>query len=84
MPPNDHGAYKGPNHAARVSGWAEQTLSLDYFQPATNRFDSPRLAGLPLVRRATGGAALVPHHEDTCGLALPPVKPWQAGDESWG
>ncbi|OWK36218.1 Lipoate-protein ligase A [Fimbriiglobus ruber] len=70
--------------ALRFYGWAEPTLSLGYFQPAASRLDSPRLAGLPWVRRATGGAALVHHHEVTYALALPPGKPWQDGGEPWG
>ena len=42
----------------------------------------PAAGGLPWVRRATGGAALVHHHEVTYALALPPGKAWQSG-ESW-
>ena len=55
----------------RFYAWAEPTLSLGYFQPATDRLADPLLAGLTWVRRATGGTALVHHHEVTYGLALP-------------
>src|SRR5262249_46223745 len=38
-----------------------------------------RLAGLPYVRRPSGGATLVHHHEVTYALALPAGSPWQNG-----
>jgi lipoate-protein ligase A len=62
----------------RFYAWSEPTVSLGYFQPA-----AARLAGLPWVRRSTGGAALVHHHEVTYALALPPGRPWQTPGESW-
>jgi lipoate-protein ligase A len=61
----------------RFYTWAEPTLSLGYFQPAAARLSDPRLTGLPWVRRASGGAALVHHHELTYALALPPGRTWQ-------
>src|SRR4051812_35035035 len=68
----------------RFYTWAEPTLSLGYFQPAAARGSDPRLTELPWVRRASGGAALVHHHEVTYALALPPGRPWQVpGGESW-
>src|SRR5438270_3856913 len=62
----------------RYYAWSEPTLSLGYFQPSNER-----VAGLPWVRRMTGGAALVHHHEVTYSLALPAGRPWQAAGESW-
>ena len=62
----------------RFYTWSEPTLSLGYFQPAVER-----LPGLPWVRRTTGGAALVHHHELTYALALPAEKVWHPSDESW-
>lgn len=64
----------------RFYTWNEATLSLGYFQPAADR---STLAELPWVRRATGGAAIVHHHELTYALALPPGKSWQPAGESW-
>jgi lipoate-protein ligase A len=66
----------------RCYAWSEVTLSLGYFQPAELRLTDPRLAGLPFVRRPTGGHALVHHHELTYALALPAGAPWQ-DRESW-
>jgi lipoate-protein ligase A len=66
----------------RLYGWTEATLSLGYFQPERQRLTDPRTARLPFVRRPSGGAALVHHHEITYALGLPAGPPWQ-GTESW-
>jgi lipoate-protein ligase A len=66
----------------RCYTWNEATVSLGYFQPDAGRGESSNLAGLPWIRRATGGAAIVHHHELTYALALPKGKPWQTA-ESW-
>src|SRR5262249_38799662 len=66
----------------RFYGWCEATVSVGYFQPERLRRADERLAAMPYVRRPTGGAALVHHHEVTYGLALPAGEPWQTG-ESW-
>jgi lipoyl(octanoyl) transferase len=67
----------------RFYGWSAATLSLGYFQPHTVHISDPLLANIPYVRRPTGGAALVHHHELTYALALPAGKPWQTRGESW-
>jgi len=66
----------------RFYGWNEATVSLGYFQPERLRHADERMAALEYVRRPTGGATLVHHHEVTYGLALPGGAPWQTG-ESW-
>lgn len=63
----------------RFYTWAEPTLSLGYFQPAEARVGTP---GVGWVRRSTGGAAILHHHELTYALALPPGADWHGG-ESW-
>lgn len=63
--------------------WSEPTLSLGYFQPASDRHSDPRLARLAWVRRASGGGALVHHHEVTYALALPAGSEWQPKGEAW-
>jgi lipoate-protein ligase A len=50
----------------RFYTWDRPTLSLGYFQPFAER-----LAGLPVVRRQTGGGAIIHHHELTYALVLP-------------
>jgi lipoate-protein ligase A len=69
--------------ALRFYSWTAATLSLGYFQPSGPSRSDPLLAGLPWVRRPTGGEAIVHHHELTYALALPPGRPWQAPGESW-
>ena len=67
----------------RFYTWAEPTLSFGYFQPSACRFDNPRLKELAWLRRASGGGALVHHHELTYALALPPGKAWQTAEPNW-
>ena len=66
----------------RFYGWTAATLSLGYFQPHAVRHTDPRLALLPWIRRPSGGATLVHHHELTYAIALPQGDPWQTG-EPW-
>ena len=55
----------------RVYRWSEPTLSLGYFQSFGDRRLEPAVMDLPVVRRATGGGAIVHHHEWTYCIALP-------------
>jgi lipoate-protein ligase A len=61
----------------RFYAWTEPTLSLGYFQPESARHIREPLAGLPFVRRPTGGQILVHDHEMTYALALPSGHPWR-------
>jgi lipoate-protein ligase A len=76
-----HSAQQG-TASLRFYGWSEPTLSLGYFQPTEARRADPLLASLPYVRRPTGGATLVHHHELTYALALPEGTLW-LGHASW-
>lgn len=49
--------------------WREPTLSLGYFQPFADR--AATLAGVPVVRRITGGGAILHHRELTYSLVVP-------------
>src|SRR6266545_2196139 len=66
----------------RFYTWTEPTLSLGYFQAAEERHSAANLSGLAWVRRSTGGAAIVHHHELTYALALPSAKEWSSA-EHW-
>ena len=66
----------------RFYTWTEPTLSLGYFQPAAGREQVPDLGRIAWVRRSTGGAGIVHHHELTYALALPAELVRQSSD-SW-
>jgi len=65
----------------RFYTWNEPTLSLGYFQPSEGR-ERPNLGGLAWVRRSTGGAAIVHHHELTYSFAFPAGAEWKS-PEPW-
>ena len=55
----------------RLYGWSEPTLSLGYFQQVRQRETHAASRSLAIVRRATGGGAIVHHHELTYSIAVP-------------
>jgi lipoate-protein ligase A len=55
----------------RLYQWSEPTLSLGYFQAAGDRAQHAASRACPLVRRASGGGAIVHDRELTYSLALP-------------
>jgi len=55
----------------RFYEWAGATLSLGYFQQHADRQQHTASSDCPLVRRASGGGALVHHHELTYSIAIP-------------
>lgn len=55
----------------RFYQWSEPTLSLGYFQKLADRQQHVESANLPCVRRASGGGAIVHHHELTYSIAIP-------------
>ena len=60
--------------ALRLYQWNEPTLSLGYFQAASGRDRHLPSRTCPLVRRASGGGAIVHDRELTYSLALPDVR----------
>lgn len=56
----------------RFYRWQTPTLSLGYFQQHADRGHHTPSSRLPVVRRSTGGGALVHDSELTYALALPP------------
>jgi lipoyl(octanoyl) transferase len=73
----------GDSPALRFYFWDRPTLSLGYFQPAAEAKARPGFESLALVRRATGGAAILHGDGDlTYALALPADKHFHTG-ESW-
>ncbi|TVQ03078.1 MAG: lipoate--protein ligase family protein [Planctomycetaceae bacterium] len=55
----------------RFYSWANATLSLGYFQSVAERDGHPDSLAAPVVRRASGGGALVHDRELTYSLVLP-------------
>jgi lipoate-protein ligase A len=64
-------------HAAaiRTYEWSQPTLSLGYFQSVAAVRDDPRWSSLPLVRRSTGGGAILHDREITYAIAIPRTHP---------
>jgi lipoate-protein ligase A len=55
----------------RFYQWNEPTLSLGYFQSAGDREQHPASLDCPLVRRASGGGAILHDRELTYSIAIP-------------
>lgn len=54
----------------RVYRWSTPTVSLGYFQTYSDFLSQVALSGLPVVRRETGGGAIVHHLELTYSLTM--------------
>ncbi len=59
----------------RFYRWSEPTLSLGYFQSYEDRSNHSASRSLPVVRRSSGGGALIHDHEWTYSLAIPAAVP---------
>jgi len=59
----------------RVYGWTATTVSLGSFQPITAARDEPAIAGTALVRRPSGGGAIVHGSDLTYAVAVPRSHP---------
>lgn len=55
----------------RLYTWQPATLSLGYFQRAAERHSHPASRGCPLVRRPSGGGAIIHDREITYCLCIP-------------
>lgn len=55
----------------RFYQWEKPTLSLGYFQNATDRLQHEASRGCPIVRRTTGGGAILHDRELTYSFVLP-------------
>jgi lipoate-protein ligase A len=58
--------------------WDQATLSLGHFQSPQDALADSRLRNLPIVRRLSGGGAIVHHHELTYSCAVPARHPLAA------
>jgi lipoate-protein ligase A len=75
-------AVRGEGPFLRVYGWARPTLSLGYFQKLEEVAvpGAPERLGVDVVRRFTGGGAILHHREVTFAVAVPAAHPWAALD----
>jgi lipoate-protein ligase A len=60
----------------RFYAWREPTLSLGYFQTVDDRRQHVASAACPVVRRSTGGGAIVHDREITYSICLPVRDRW--------
>lgn len=60
----------------RVYGWSTATVSLGAFQPLAEAASCAAIAGLPLVRRPSGGGAILHGTDLTYAIAVPKAHPW--------
>ncbi len=70
-----HRAAAGASPVLRFYEWQEPTLSLGYFQRYADRACHLPSAGCAVVRRATGGGAILHDRELTYSCVLPPGHP---------
>ncbi len=62
----------------RFYSWSHPTLSLGYFQALEERQSHRSSLACPVVRRSTGGGAILHDHEITYSIALPVSDRWSA------
>jgi lipoate-protein ligase A len=65
----------GGSGTLRFYRWTPATLSLGYFQAASDRAQHAASVDCPLVRRASGGGAILHDQELTYSIALPQQTP---------
>ena len=65
----------------RLYKWDVPTLSLGYFQKLSDRLSHFSSQTCQVVRRASGGGAILHHHDLTYSLAIPAVNRWSRKHE---
>ena len=66
----------------RCYGWTQTTVSLGGFQPVADARVVPGLAALPVVRRPSGGGAIIHGSDLTYAIAVPKEHPWGRSAQS--
>jgi len=67
----------------RLYSWREPTISLGYFQPLASRAEHPPSKACAIVRRASGGGAIVHDRELTYSFAMPVAERKFPGANEW-
>ena len=68
--------------AVRTYQWSEPTISVGHFQAVSGQTVPEEFAELPVVKRLSGGGAILHHHELTYSLAIPRTHPAAANPVS--
>ncbi|MBN2291667.1 MAG: lipoate--protein ligase family protein [Pirellulales bacterium] len=66
-----HGANQGGGCTWRFYQWSQPTLSVGYFQNMQDRVQHPGSRDCPVVRRVSGGGAIIHDRELTYSLVVP-------------
>ena len=75
-----HSAENDGQISLRFYEWSSPTVSLGYFQSYARRETHLTSLDCPLIRRASGGGAIVHHHELTYSLCLPSSNRWSSNN----
>lgn len=67
----------------RLYGWTSTAISLGAFQAIAEARECGSIAGLPLVRRPSGGGAIVHGSDLTYAAAVPKEHPWGASPQAF-
>lgn len=67
----------------RLYGWSSTAISLGAFQTIAEARGCQAIAGLPLVRRPSGGGAIVHGSDLTYAAAVPKDHPWGAAPQTF-
>ena len=65
----------------RFYRWSEPTLSLGYFQKFNDRETHAASLDCPVVRRSSGGGAIVHDHELTYSICVPESNRWSKSSD---
>jgi lipoate-protein ligase A len=66
----------------RIYGWERTTISLGAFQKHDDALAAAEIQGLPLVRRPSGGGAIVHGSDLTYAAAVPKTHPWGSSPQA--
>lgn len=66
----------------RLYGWETTTISLGGFQKHEDALAAAEIEGLPLVRRPSGGGAIVHGSDLTYAAAVPKTHPWGSSPQA--
>ena len=78
-----HSAAETGIGTVRLYAWREPTISLGYFQPLAAREEHAASRNCAIVRRATGGGAIIHDRELTYSISVPVAARWSPAAAAW-